>query len=281
MTLDEKYRCLRNILSEFDSITVAFSGGVDSTLLLKVACDCLGSDRVLALTAISPIFPHYEIEQSRHLSETFGVQQQLISSQEMSLDGFIENGPRRCYHCKHALFSQFLLQVEKHSGTLIDGSNLDDLDDYRPGREALEQLKIRSPLIEAELTKTEIRTLSHQLGLSTWDKQPFACLATRFPYGTRITLEGIEQVDQCEIWLQRQGFTNYRVRYHDRLARIEVGEADLSRLVKDPLRQKLLKVFKLNGFDYVTLDLQGYRSGSMNEVLEEAADSYRRNYAEK
>jgi len=269
MTLDKKYHKLQKILSEFDSVVVAFSGGVDSTLLLKVACNQLGPDNVLALTATSPIFPRYEIEQSSKLAQSFGVRQQLIRSDEMALDSFVENGPRRCYHCKHSLFSQFLSTAEKIPGILLDGSNLDDLDDYRPGREALKQLQLRSPLLEAGLGKQEIRILSRQLGLSTWDKQPFACLATRFPYGTRITAERIQQVDQCETWLRLQDFTHYRVRYHDQLARIEVAEADLPRLIKDPLRQNLLETFKLNGFDYVTLDLQGYRSGSMNEVLAE------------
>ena len=270
MTLDDKYQQLQNILSEFDSVVIAFSGGVDSTLLLKVACDHLGSDRVLALTATSPIFPRYEIEQSAKLAEMFGVRQQFISSHEMALINFVENDPQRCYHCKHHLFNLFLSEAEKVSGTLLDGSNLDDLDDYRPGREALNQLEIRSPLLEAELGKAEIRMLSQQLGLSTWDKQPFACLATRFPYGTRITVDRIKQIDQCENWLRLQGFTNYRVRYHDQLARIEDAEEDIPLLVKEPLRQKLLEIFTLNGFDYITLDLQGYRSGSMNEVLAKA-----------
>jgi len=268
MTLDEKYHHLQQIFSEFDSVVIAFSGGVDSTFLLKVACNQLGSDHVLALTATSPIFSRYEIEQSSKLAQSFGVRQRLIRSDEMALDSFVENDPQRCYHCKHSLFSQFLLETEKIPGILLDGSNLDDLDDYRPGREALEQLQLRSPLLEAGLGKEEIRLLSRQLGLSTWDKQPSACLATRIPYGTRITAERIGQVEQCETWLRLQGLTHYRVRYHDRLARIEVAEEDLPRLIQDPLRQNLLETFKLNGFDYTTLDLQGYRSGSMNEVLD-------------
>ncbi len=270
MTLDKKYHHLQTILSEFDSVVIAFSGGVDSTLLLKVACDQLGVDRVLALTATSPIFPRYELDQSRKLAEIFGVRQQFISSHELTLVNFVENDPQRCYHCKHHLYSLFLKAAEIFSGTLLEGSNLDDLDDYRPGREALKQLNLRSPLLEAGLGKTEIRTLSQQLGLPTWDKQPFACLATRFPYGTRITVERVGQIDQCENWLRLQSFTNYRVRYHDQLARIEVAEEDIPRLVKEPLRQELLATFKLNGFDYITLDLQGYRSGSMNEVLTKA-----------
>ncbi len=273
MSLDEKFQHLQRILSGFDSVVIAFSGGVDSTLLLKVACDCLGADKVLALTATSPIFPDYEIEQSRQLAKKLGVQQQLISSHEMELVNFVENGPQRCYHCKHHLFSLFLQKAAEISGTLLDGSNLDDLDDYRPGREALTQLKLRSPLLEANLGKQEIRSLSRQLELPTWDKQPFACLATRFPYGTRITVDRLKQINQCENWLRLQGFSSYRVRYHDRLARIEVAEEDIPRLVKEPLRRDLVEIFKLNGFDYVTLDLQGYRSGSMNVILPQADSS--------
>jgi uncharacterized protein len=273
MTLAEKYQRLQQLLSEFDSVVVAFSGGVDSTLLLKVACDQLGPDRVLALTASSPIFSRYELEQSGELAQLFGVQQRLISSDEMALEHFVENGPRRCYYCKHSLFSRFLWEAKKISGTLVDGSNLDDLDDYRPGREALEQLQLRSPLLEVGLGKAEIRRLSRQLGLPTWDKQPSTCLATRFPYGTGITVERLQQIDQCETWLRLQGFSCYRVRYHDQLARIEVAEEDIPRLVEEPLRQALLKEFKLNGFDYIALDLQGYRSGSMNEVLSDSGSA--------
>ena len=270
MSLDEKYQHLQNILSEFNSAVIAFSGGVDSTLLLKVACDSLGADKVLALTATSPIFPSYEIEQSKLLARKFGVRQQFIDSNEMELADFIENGPQRCYYCKHNLFSLFLQKVtETATETLLDGSNLDDQDDYRPGQKAITQLKIGSPLLEAKLGKQEIRELSRQLELSTWDKQPFACLATRFPYGTPITVGRLKQIDQCETWLRLQGFSNYRVRYHNQLARIEVSPAEIPRLLEETLRLDLVETFKLSGFDYVTLDLQGYRSGSMNEILPE------------
>lgn len=270
MHLAKKYQHLQKILSGFDSVVIAFSGGVDSTLLLKVACDSLGSDKVLALTATSPIFPSYETEQSKRLAKEFGVQQQFIDSNEMELSNFIENGPQRCYHCKHNLFNLFLQKIaETATKTLFDGSNLDDQDDYRPGRKAITQLKIRSPLLEAKLSKHEIRELSRKLGLSTWNKQPFACLATRFPYGTKITANRLKQIDQCESWLRLQGFSNYRVRCHDQLARIEVGREEIPRLLEETLRFDLLETFKLNGFDYVTLDLQGYRSGSMNEILPE------------
>ncbi|MFK5925729.1 MAG: ATP-dependent sacrificial sulfur transferase LarE [Desulfuromusa sp.] len=267
MSLVKKYQHLQNILSEFSSVVVAFSGGVDSTLLLKVACDSLGSDKVLALTAISPIFPSYEIEQSKQLASEFSVRQQFINSGEMELTTFIENNLQRCYHCKYNMLSLFLQTMTETPKTLLDGSNIDDQNDYRPGQKAVTQLKIRSPLLEAEFGKDEIRKLSRKLGLSTWNKQPFACLATRFPYGTKITVDRLKQIDQCETWLRLQGFSNYRVRCHDQLARIEVGREEIPRLLEEALRLDLLDTFKRNGFDYVTLDLQGYRSGSMNEML--------------
>jgi uncharacterized protein len=268
MSLDEKYHKLQQILINLDSAVVAFSGGVDSTLLLKVACDSLGSEKVLALTAISPIFPAYEIEQTQQLARDFGVRLQLIATDELALDTFVENSPQRCYHCKHHLFGLFLQEVRKVGfATLLDGSNLDDLNDYRPGKAALEQLNILSPLREAEFSKQDIRDLSQRLGLSTWNKQPFACLATRFPYGTKITAERLKQIDSCESWLRNNGFLNYRVRYHHSLARVEVAPDEIPRLLDEQLRLALVAAFKQNGFDYITLDLQGYRSGSMNEVL--------------
>ncbi len=269
MNLDKKYQHLQEILSEFDSVAIAFSGGVDSTLLLKVACDHLGVDKVFALTATSPIFPSYEIEQSEQLAHDFGVRQQFIASNVMELTDFVENNLQRCYHCKHNMLNLFLQTMVGITDTLLDGSNVDDQDDYRPGQKAVIQLEIHSPLLEAKFTKREIRELSRKLGLSTWDKQPFACLATRFPYGSKITVDRLKQIDQCETWLRLQGFSHYRVRCHDHLARIEVAAEDISRLLEEPLRLDLIETFKHNGFDYVTLDLQGYRSGSMNEVLPE------------
>jgi len=269
MDLDEKYQYLQNILSNFDSAIVAFSGGVDSTLLLKIACDTLGANQVLALTATSPIFPSYEIELSKQLANEFGVRQQFIDSGQMELADFVENNLQRCYHCKHKMISLFLQTISEMPGILLDGSNLDDQEDFRPGQKAVTQLKIRSPLLEANLGKEEIRTLSRQLKLSTWNKQPFACLATRFPYGTKITTKRLQQVDKCETWLRLQGFSYYRVRCHDQLARIEVGHGEITRLLDKTLQIDLLETFKANGFAYVTLDLQGYRSGSMNEILSE------------
>jgi len=271
MDLDAKYSRLKELLTSFDKVAVAFSGGVDSTLLLKVASDCLGPHNVLALTAVSPIFPAYEIEQSQELARELKVQQRLIKTNQFSLNLFKENGPQRCFHCKHDLFSQLLKSVQQSDtvDTLLDGSNLDDLDDYRPGQDAIKELNIRSPLLEAELTKQDVRDLSRTLDLKTWDKQPFACLATRFPYGTEITLEHLHQVDACETWLRRNGFTLYRVRFHGQLARVEIDIQEMPRLVEKELRLAMIAAFKENGFDYITLDLQGYRSGSMNETLPE------------
>jgi uncharacterized protein len=268
MELTDKYQQLQQSLQQLESVVVAFSGGVDSTFLLKVAANVIGPDKVLALTATSPTYPSFEFEQSQKLAQQIGVEQLVIESNELEIPGFAENDPRRCYHCKHELFSLCLQHAEKAGyRAVLDGSNLDDLDDYRPGRDAVEELQVRSPLLEAGLGKDDIRQLSKQLGLPTWDKQPFACLSSRFPYGTRITAERLQQIDRCESWLRLQGFANYRVRYHDRIARIEISPPDISRLIEDELREKLVVEFKSAGFTYVTLDLQGYRTGSMNETL--------------
>ncbi|NOY12952.1 MAG: ATP-dependent sacrificial sulfur transferase LarE [Deltaproteobacteria bacterium] len=270
MDLTEKYQQLKRSLAEFESVVVAFSGGVDSTFLLRVASEVLGPEKVLALTATSPTYPQFEFEQSQKLAREIGVEQLVIESNELEIPGFAENSPQRCYHCKHELFSRCLQQAEEFGyQTVLDGSNLDDLNDYRPGRDAIKQLRVSSPLLDAGLGKADIRQLSKQLGLPTWDKQPFACLSSRFPYGTRITVARLQQVDRCESWLREQGFSSYRVRYHQQLARIEVAPAEISRLLDDELRQQLVDEFKHAGFAYVTLDLQGYRTGSMNETLPE------------
>jgi pyridinium-3,5-biscarboxylic acid mononucleotide sulfurtransferase len=267
LPLAERFGRLKKELADFGSVVVAFSGGVDSTLLLKVAIDVLGRDKVLALTATSPTYPDFEFQEARRLAELFGANQLVVESNELEIPGFAQNDRRRCYHCKAELFSICRDKAsELGYAEILDGSNLDDLQDYRPGREAACELTVRSPLLDAGLGKEDIRALSRQLGLPTADKQAFACLSSRFPYGTEITADRLRQVDQCETYLRQQGFNYYRVRYHGDVARIEVAPAELERFFDRELREAVTIAFKSAGFTYITLDLQGYRTGSMNET---------------
>ena len=267
MNLDATYQKLQEILGAMPSALIAFSGGVDSTFLLRVAADVLGPERVLAMTATSPTYPEHEFTESCRLAREFGVRQLVVESNELEIPGFAANDRRRCYHCKKELFALCREKArELGFAEILDGSNTDDLGDFRPGREAARELAVRSPLVEAGLDKEAIRALSRRLGLSTWQKQPFACLSSRFPYGTEITPERLAQVDRCETFLRRQGFTHYRVRYHGDTARIEVGETEIPRLLDARLREEVVAACKAAGFTYVALDLQGYRTGSMNEV---------------
>jgi len=266
MQLDTKFQKLKDILTELGSAVVAFSGGVDSTFLLQVARDVLGTERVIALTATSPTYPSHEFNESVKLAKELGVQQIVVDSNELEIPGFADNPPQRCYHCKKELFAICLNKArELGYAEVLDGSNLDDLDDYRPGRQAAAELKVRSPLLEAGLTKEDIRALSRRSGLPTAEKQAFACLASRFPYGTRITAERLEQINRCETFMRENDFHTFRVRYHGETARIEVALDELSRIIDDKVRLQLLAEFKAAGFTYVALDLQGYRTGSMNE----------------
>jgi len=267
MTLEDKKLQLHALLRDLGSVVIAFSGGVDSTLLLRVAVDVLGADQVLALTATSPTYPQFEFEEACKLAEAFGVKQLVVESNELEIPGFAENDRLRCYHCKSELFSLCRDKArELGYRAILDGSNRDDLSDYRPGRKAAEELEVRSPLLEAGLTKAEVRSLSRELGLPTAEKQAFACLSSRFPYGTRITAERLEQVDRCETFLRHQGIRNYRVRYHDSIARIEVAAEEIERFFDAGLRRAVVDEFKAAGFTYVALDLEGYRTGSMNEL---------------
>ena len=266
-SVNDKYLKLQQILRDMGSVLVAFSGGVDSTFLLKAAYDTLGGAAVCSVTATSPTYPESELDEAKRLAALIGARQLLIVSNELEIPGFSDNPKDRCYHCKSELFRLCTDKARELGLAFVaDGSNTDDLQDYRPGRVAACELKVRSPLLEAGLSKGDIRELSQGLKLPTWNKQAYACLASRFPYGTEITGERLSQVEKCEEFLKGEGFTVYRVRFHQESARIELCEAELPRMLELDLRSRVLSFFRAAGFTYVSLDLQGYRSGSMNEA---------------
>ena len=258
---------LRQIVRELQSALVAFSGGVDSTLLARLAHEELG-DRCLAVTVTSELYPEFQVEQACQIARQVGIRHELVETDELAVPGFSHNPPDRCYHCKKELFGH-LADMAGRLGLkhVADGCNADDVHDHRPGMRAAVELGVRSPLKEAGLTKAMVRALSKQLGLPTWDRPSFACLASRFPYGQEITRQRLDQVRQAEEFLRQSGFRQYRVRHHDTVARIEVEPADLPRLMDENLREKVVKRLKELGFHYVTVDLEGFRSGSMNEPL--------------
>jgi uncharacterized protein len=259
---------LRTALDGFGSVAVAFSGGVDSSLVLAVAAQQLGTDRVLAVTAASETFVDEEVAASRAFAKDLGVPHEVIVTRELDLPGFADNPPDRCFTCKQELFGHVLeLAAARGHAVVVDGVNADDLGDFRPGIHAADLLGVRHPLVDAGMGKQAVRALARALGLDNWAKPAMACLSSRFPYGERITVEKLGMVRGAEIYLRSLGFSQVRVRHHGRVARIEVPLEELDRLIGATVRTGVVQRLKDLGYAYVTVDIEGFRSGSMNEVL--------------
>ena len=265
--LHEKKQLLENYLRELGSAAIAFSSGVDSTFLLEIAHSVLG-DKAIAITACSRSFPARELEEAKAFCKAQGIKQIIVDFDELSVEGFSQNPENRCYLCKKALFTKFRdLALERGIPYIAEGSNTDDNGDYRPGLIAVAELGVKSPLREAELSKAEIRELSKEMGLPTWDKRSFACLATRFVYGETITEEKLEMVDKAEQKLLDMGFHQVRVRIHGNIARIEIERTEFEKMIQPDISAEISEYFSTLGFVYIALDLGGYQMGSMNKTL--------------
>ena len=269
---DSKRQRLFDLIRQMRRVMVAFSAGVDSTVLLKASLGVLGRENVLAVTGVSPSLASRELESVRQLAAALDAPLELLPTAEMSNPNYAANPAERCYYCKNELFTKLkALADERGFEAVVCGVNADDTGDFRPGIDAARQMGVRMPLLEAGLTKAEIRQLARDMGLPNWQKPALACLASRIPYGTPITLASLSQVEKAENFLYERGFGVLRVRHHQKLARIEVPVEDLPRLLAEPLRSELVVFFKSIGYTYVTVDLQGFRSGSANEAIAGAA----------
>ena len=267
MEVESKLKNLKKHLKQLQSVAVAFSGGVDSTFLLKIAHDVLG-DNVIAVTARSSAYSEREFRDAAKFVREMGISHQVVSFNELDVPGFADNSPERCYFCKRDFLSKVVAVAQEHNiRHVVEGSNVDDLGDYRPGMQAVRELGVESPLQEAGLGKEEIRILSKKMDLPTWNKPAFACLASRFPYGQKITIDKLKIIDQAEQFLLDLGIRQVRVRHHGDIARIEVSREERSFFFDTDLMDKVYEKFKQLGFMYTALDLKGYRTGSMNETI--------------
>ena len=263
-TFDQKLEHLDEILKSYGKLIVAFSGGVDSTFLAEAANRAVG-DNAVAVTAISDSYPEREMQAAQRIAEEIGIRLETVSTGELEIEGYVNNSVNRCYFCKSELFDKLQVIAEKYNmGTIVYGAIPDDIGDHRPGMDAAKEMGIQAPLIEADLTKMDIRQASKKWKLKTWDKPAFACLSSRFPYGTRITREKLRQVDQAEQFLYDLGIHQFRVRHHDNFARIELDEDGINMMRQKNVRRLVDQKFKSLGYRCVALDLQGYRSGSLN-----------------
>ena len=277
-SLDAKLAQMCAILAPMRSLIVAFSGGVDSTFVLKVAFDTIG-DKVLALTTTSPTMPDEDRESALAMARVIGARHLVVESNELEIPGYSANPINRCYLCKHNLFTVCEAKAaELGIDNIVDGLNLDDLHDYRPGMQAASEKRVRHPLVEAELSKAEIRELSRAMRLPTWDRPASPCLSSRFPYGTEITVEGLEKVAAGERLLHAMGFRVARVRFHGEVARLELERSEIARIFETEIRDIVEREFKKIGFRFVAIDLKGFRSGSLNEGVIADSNSPARNH---
>jgi len=270
VNLREKFNSLQKILKKLNKVVIAYSGGVDSSFLLKAAVDTLGAENVLACINAGPAEPAGQLQRAKEFAQSIGVKLKTIETDELSDPNFTANKADRCFHCKSRI-CRILVDIAKEQGfdNVVFGTNLDDLDDFRPGNRAMKVFGVRSPLAEAKLTKNDIRQLSRRMKLATADLPSSPCLASRIAYGLEVTEQRLRQVDEVEEFLRSLGLVEFRVRHHDIIARIEVDPKDIEKVTAEPTRSKIAEKLKSLGFRFVTVDLQGYRSGSLNELLSE------------